>query len=117
MSLNFFELRKSFFYIFFQFDVNRVCDRGEFLADVGANPLHAVLRLRRQCRYLKLERVRLLLAAYGEMLPEGGVEIQKSFRQAIRGREAQIALRLLEASGEVGAGLGQFFVEVARDRI
>ena len=51
------------------------------------------------------------------MLLQRRVEVEESFRQTIGGREAEIALRLLEPSGEVGARLRQFFVETARDRI
>ena len=117
MILNFFELRKAVLDILIQLHLHGVRDRRQLLADVGANPLDAVPGLHRQRRNLQLERVRLFLAAGRQMLLERGVEVQKAVGQTIGGCETEVALRLLEAAGEVGAGLGQFFVEAARDRI
>src|ERR1700722_3817024 len=117
MSLNFFELGKSLFYILLQFHMYGVGDRRQLLADVGANPFDALPGLHRQRCDLQLERARLFLAAGRQMLLEGGVELQEALGQTIGGCETEVALRLLEAAGEVGARLGQFFVEAARNRI
>src|ERR1700722_10923873 len=100
MSLNFFELGKSLFYILLQFHMYGVGDRRQLLADVGANPFDALPGLHRQRCDLQLERARLFLAAGRQMLLEGGVELQESRGQTIGGCEAEVALRLLEAGSE-----------------
>src|SRR5580658_3593622 len=117
MALNFFELRKAVLDILVELHLNGIRDRREFLADVAANPFDTVLGLRRQRRNFQLERVRLLLPAGGKMLLQGSAETLKSIRQAFSCREVEIALRLLQPPGQVGARLGQFFIETARDRI
>src|SRR5208282_2710748 len=106
MSLNFFKLRKALPDIFFHLYLDSVGNRRQLIADVGADSLDALLRLGGERRNLELERSRLLPAAGRKMLFQGSVEVEESFRQAIGGREAEGALRLLQASGEVGAGLG-----------
>src|SRR5271163_34743 len=117
MTLNFFELREAVLDILIELHLNRVRDRGELVADVRANALDAFAGLRGQCRNLQLERIRLLLPPGGELFLQLGVEIKKSRRQSIRSGEAEIALRLLHATSEVGARLRQFFIEVARDQV
>ena len=117
MALNFFELREAVLDILVELHLDGVRDRRELVADVGTNPLDTVPGLRRQRRNFQLERVRLLLPAGGKMLLQGGAESLKSIRQTLCRREVEIALRLLQPAGQVGARLGQFFIETARDRI
>src|SRR5277367_2815396 len=117
MALNSFELREAVLDILVELDLDGVRNRRELVADIRANPLDTVLGLRRQRRNFQLERVRLLLAAGGKMLLQGGAESLKTIRQTLCSREVEIALRLLQPSGQVGARLGQFFIETARDRI
>src|SRR5271163_4417764 len=117
MALNFFELREAVLDVLVELHLDSVRDRRELVADVGTNPFDTVPGLRRQRRNFQLERVRLLLPARGKMLLQSGAESLESIRQTLSRREVEIALRLLQPAGQVGARLGQFFIEIARDRI
>ena len=117
MILNFFELREAVLDILIELHLDGISDGGQLVADVRANALDAFAGLRGQRGDLQLERIRLLLPPGGELLLQLCVEIEKSRRQSIRSCEAEIALRLLHAAGQVGARLRQFFIEVARDRV